>query len=280
LKKLQRNKNLFGDLTMLEAIRDSIEELTEAEQGHYEERDGRFYLVVGSVDGVALEDVQGLKTTVETLRATERKLKSSLERIEQKFEDIDPEEARNAIKKFDEVKNWDGDTKIREAQEAVKRELVKQHTKQVEELQDELSDTQTQLTDAIVNTKIVEALQAEEGNVELLLPHVKRHVRMVKNSAGKWMPEVTNEANEPRVGDSDGNPMTIVQYIQEMKSQKTFAAAFPGANATGSGVSGSSESGKLKRTDGSKTIAASDGRAMSASIDDIATGKTKVDMNR
>lgn len=265
---------------MLDAIRDSIEELTEVEQGHYEERDGRFFLDVGTVDGMALEDVTGLKTTVETLRASERKLKSSFERIEKKYEDIDPDEARNAISKFLEVKNWDGDTKIREAQEAVKRELVKQHTKKMEALQDELADTQTQLTDAIVNTKIVEALQAEEGNVELLLPHVKKHVRMVKNSAGKWIPEVTNESNEPRVGDSDGNAMTITQYVLEMKTQKTFAAAFPGANSTGSGGSSTSESGTHKKSDGSKTIAASDGRAMAVNIDEIATGKTKVDMDK
>jgi len=265
---------------MLDAIRDSVEGLTEVEQGHYEERDGKFYLDVGAVDGVALENVTGLKTTVETLRASERKLKANLEATLAKYKDIDPEEARTAIEKYDEVKNWDGDQKVTEAKESVRRELVKQHTKKVESLTEELADTQTQLTDAIVNTKIVEALQKEEGNVELLLPHVKKSVRMIKNPAGKWMPEVMNEAGEPKVGDSEGNPMTILQYIQEMKSNKTFAAAFPGANSTGSGGSKTSESGKHKKSDGSKTIAASDGRAMSVNVDEIATGKTKVDLDK
>jgi len=267
---------------MLSAIleKEQFDELSETEQQHYTEREGKFYLDVLTVNGFALEDVKGLKTTVEKLRANEKKLQTDLTVIQERFEDIDPEEAREAIKKYDEVKNWDGDQKVREAVEASKRELVKAHKKEVEILQDELADSQTQLTDAIVDTKVVEALQKEEGNVELLLPHIKKHVRMAKNSAGKWIPEVTNDANEPRVGDSDGNPMTIAQYIQEIKTQKTFAACFPGANATGSGGSGSSDSGTHKKTNKGKTVAASDGKAMSQNIDDIATGKMKVDLSK
>jgi len=267
---------------MLSAIleKEKFDELSETEQQHYTEREGRFYLDVGAVNGMALEDVGGLKKTVEKLRGNEKKLQTDLTAIQERFEDIDPDEARTAIKKYDEVKNWDGDQKVREAVDASKKELVKAHKKEVETLQNELADSQDQLTDAIVDTKVVEALQKKEGNVELLLPHIKKHVRMAKNSTGKWIPEVINDANEPRVGDSDGNPMTIAQYIQEIKIQKTFAACFPGANSTGSGGSGSSESGTHKKTSKGKTISASDGKAMSNSVEDIATGKTKVNMQK
>lgn len=269
---------------MLDAIileKEKFDELSENEQQHYTEREGKFYLDVTAVDGVALENVTALKTTVGKLRGNEKKLQMDLTALQEKFEDIDPDEARTAIKKYDEVKNWDGDQKVREAVDASKKELVKAHKKQVEQLEGELADSQDQLTDAIVDTKVVEALQKEEGNVELLLPHVKKHVRMAKNSTGKWIPEVINDANEPRVGDSDGNPMTITQFIQEIKTQKTFAACFPGANSTGSGGSDSSNDGKSKKKTGKgKTISASDGKAMSRNVDEIATGKTKVDMQK
>lgn len=268
---------------MLLAIleKEKFDELSEEEKQHYTERDGKFYLDVKPINGVALEDVTGLKSTVEKLRANEKKLQTDLAVIQDRYEDIDPDEAKEAIKKFDEVKNWDGNQKIQEAVEATKRELVKAHKKEIESLEEELADAQIQLTDAIVDTKIVEAVQKEEGNVELLLPHVKKHVRMVKNSAGKWIPEVINDANEPRVGDSDGNPMTITQYIQEIKNQKTFAACFPGANSTGSGGSDSSDGGKLKTKIGrSKTVASTDRKAMSQNIEEIASGKTKVDMSK
>ena len=265
---------------MLEAIKENLEGLSEEEKKHYVERDNRFYLEVEPVGGTALEDVTGLKTTIGKLRTNESKLQKDLTVMQEKYEDIDPEEARNAIKKFDEVKNWDGDKKIEEAVEASKRELIKRHDKVKTGLEEELADAQTQLTDAIVDTKIVEALQKEEGNVELLIPHVKKHVRMVKNSAGKWYPEVMNDDGDPKVGDTDGTPMTIQQYIQEMKTQKTFAAGFPGANSTGSGGSGSSESGKQTNTGNAKTVVASDGKGMSSNIEDIASGKVSVDMSK
>jgi len=268
---------------MLTAIleKEQFNELSENEQQHYTEREGKFYLDVTTVNGMALEDVTALKTTVGKLRANEKKLQTDLTVIQEKYEDIDPDEAKEAIKKYDEVKNWDGDQKVKEAVDASKRELVKAHKRQVEQLESELADSQEQLTDAIVDTKVVEALQKEEGNVELLLPHVKKHVRMAKNSTGKWIPEVINDANEPRVGDSDGNPMTIIQYIQEIKTQKTFAACFPGANSTGSGGSDSSNDGKPKKKTGKgKTINASDGKAMSQNVDDIASGEVKVNTDK
>ena len=265
---------------MLDAIRDTIEGLSEQEQAHYVEKEGKFYLVVTAVDGVSLENVTGLKTTLGKLRTNETELQKQVAALTDKFGDLDPEEARIALEKYDEVKNWSGTKKIQEAVEASKRELVKQHKKEKEELENELSNTQGQLTDAIVDTKIVEALTKEEGNIPLLMPHVKQHVRMVKNTDGKFIPEVVNERGEQRIGDSDGNPMTINQYIAEMKTQKTFAAGFPGANSTGSGGSSDSDSGTQKRTGGSKTVVASDGKAMSASLEDIASGKMAVDMSK
>jgi F0F1-type ATP synthase membrane subunit b/b' len=265
---------------MLSAIRENLDGLSEQEQGHYVEREGKFYLEVEAVDGVALENVTGLKTTVGKLRTTETALQKKIAELTDRFKDLDPEEARNALSKMDEIKNWDGDQKIQEAVEAAKRELVKQHKKEKEELENELSNTQDQLTDAIVDTKIVEALTKEEGNVTLLMPHVKQHVRMVKNADGKFIPEVINDAGEQRIGDSDGSPMTISQYIAEMKTQTTFAAGFPGANSTGSGRSSDEDRGKRTVASNSKTISASDGKALSGNIEDIASGKVRVDMEK
>jgi len=263
----------------LEAIRENLDGLSDDEKKHYVEKDGKFCLDVTPVNGVSLEDVTGLKKTLEKLRTNERTLTKNLADLQVRYKDIDPEEARMALGKMDEIKNWDGDQKIKEAVEAAKRELIKQHTKTKEQLEEELTDAQEQLTEALVNTKIVEALQKEQGNVELLLPHVKKYVRMVKNAEGRFYPEVTNENGDPRVGDSDGSPMTIHQLILEMKGQKTFAAGFPGANSAGSGGSGSSEGGTQTKTSKVKVIAASDAKAMSANMEDIASGKTQVDMS-
>jgi chromosome segregation ATPase len=198
---------------MLAAVLDSLDGLSDQEKEHYVEREGKWYLEVEPVLGLALEDVGGLKKTVGTLRQSESSLKKQLEEMQKTYEGIDAEEARNALSKFDEIKNWDGDKKAQEQIEAAKRELVKRHQKEKEDLENQLSNAQDQLTDALVNTKIVEALQKEEGNVELLMPHVKEHVRMVQNAEGRFYPEVTDEHGNQRIGDGDGSPMTIHQYI-------------------------------------------------------------------
>lgn len=264
----------------LEAIRENLDGLTEDEKKHYIEKDGKFYLEVIAVNGTSCEDITALKKTLEKIRTNERVLTKNLADLQAKYKDIDAEEARNALSKVDEIKNWDGDQKISEAVEATKRELIKQHTKVKEQLEEDLTDAQDQLTEALINTKIVEALQKEQGNIDLLLPHVKKSVRMVKNSEGRFYPEVINDNGDPRVGDSDGSPMTIHQLVIEMKGQKTFAAGFPGANASGGGGGSSSEGGTQKKAGGSKTVAASDMKGMSASLEDIASGKTQVDMTK
>jgi len=266
---------------MLKAIVDNLDGLSEQEQQHYKQRDdGKWILLVDSVDGVSLEDVTALKKTLEKLRTSERTLTKTVADLQTKYKDLDPEEAKAALAKMDEIKNWDGDRKIQESVEAAKRELLKQHTKVKEQLEEDLTDVQEQLTEALVTTKIVEALTKEQGNVELLLPHVKKSVRMMKNTEGRFYPEVINDNGDQRVGDSDGSPMTIHQLILEMKAQKTFAAGFPGANSSGGGGGGSSDSGTHTKTSGVKTVAASDGKGMSASLEDIASGKTQVDMSK
>ena len=275
----------------LKAMLENLDGLSEELKKEYKEKDGKFILDVDSVDGLVLENVTGLKTTLETLRTNERKLqqdlKNSVEATKQyqkKFEGIDPEAAKTALSKMDEIANWNGDKKIQEAIEANERkaqakitELIKQHTEKVELLENDLTDSQSQLQDAIVTSRIIEAISKEGGNVDLLIPHVRAHVNMVKNNNGRWQPEVISDTGDPRIGDSQGNPMTIQQYVVEMKGKKNFAAAFPGANATGTGKTGSEE-GSHQQTGSPTVIKASDKAAMSKNLADIAKGKVQVNM--
>ena len=279
----------------LDAKRKNLDGLDEKESQHYVEdkTTGEYKLDVKKVDGLGLEDIAGLKSTVEKLRTSEKSLEKNLKTIEdqlkaqaEKFKDINPEAARSALAKIDEIKDWDGETKVKEAvivaegrMEAKMRELATQHKTSVDELQSELTNSQDQLQDAIVNSKIIEAIHKEEGNIDLLIPHVKSQVEMVKDSHGVWKPEVINKEGNPRIGDSEGNPMTITQLVQEMKAQDTFAAAFPGANSTGSGHTETNES-TTHMTGNEKVIAASDGKAKSKNLEDIAAGKVKVDMSK
>jgi len=262
---------------MLEAIRVSLDGLSEQESKHYVQKDGKFVLDVGAVDGLALENVDGLKKTVEQLRATERRITAELEKYKADFEGIDAQAVKDAMAKMDEIKNWDKDTRVKEAIEANKRDLVKAHDTKVNELNNELKAVTTQLQEALVESKIVEALQTEKGNVELLLPHVRKFVQMKKGGDGKFYPEVVDEQGTPRVGDTSGNAMSILQKVQEMKGQKSFAPAFEGANSTGSGNAGGVGGGTPKST-GTGVTDLGGGHVSVVNLEDVASGKTTVNM--
>lgn len=278
---------------MLKAMLQTLEGLDEKVKEHYTEKDGKFYLDVEKVEGLALEDVSGLKASVETLRASERSLTQDLKnstdnikQLETKYDGIDPVAAKDALSKLDEITNWDGNKKIQEAVEIADRkmqikmeELVKQNTEKVKALESDLVNSQDQLQDAIVNTQIVKAISQENGNVDLLIPHVRKHVNMIKDGKGNWIPEVVNDKGEPKIGDNAGTPMTVLQYVQNMKTQDTFAAAFLGVNSSGSGKT-HSEDGDHTPTGKEKVVSASDDKALSGNLEDIATGKTKVDMSK
>jgi hypothetical protein len=279
---------------MLKAMLENLDGLDEKEAQHYTEKDGKFFLDVTKVDGLGLENVDGLKKTVETLRTSEKNLRSEVKTAENalrehqdKFKEIDPDAARNALNKIDDIKNWDGEKKVREAVTVAEQRmqikidaLVEQHTTEKTGLEKEIDDSQTQLQEAIVTTKIVEAIHNEEGNVNVLMPHVKLQVKMVKGSNGKYKPEVVNEAGDPRIGGkNDGADMTITELVQEMKSNSTFASCFAGANASGSGKANSSESNSTNKiTDKVKTINSSDDKGMADNIEKIASGEVTVDM--
>lgn len=281
---------------MLDAKRDNLDGVSDSDKTHYIEKEGKFYLQVNKVDGLALEDVTGLKSTVEKLRTNERSLTSSLKSVNDelvsvtdKFKDIDPEAAKTALSKLTEIQNWNGDTKIKEAvtlatttvegkMQGKIDALVAKQMETVTGLQKELTDSQNQLQDAIVNTRIVEAIVAEGGNVNLLIPHVKTQVKMVKGSNGKWKPEVVKEDGTVRIGDNSGNDMTIVQLVQEMKAQDTYAAAFPGVQSSGGGRDGSNSDNKNKgKKVDVKVVAHSDAKAMRDNFDKIASGEVVVD---
>lgn len=268
------------------------EGLHEELQKEYTEKDGGFVLNVISVDGLALEDITGLKSTVEKLRQAEKDLTASVKATQQsleaekaKFAGIDPAQARDLATKVEDIQNWDGETKVAEAVKAAEtkhqqmlEELNTKHKTTVDELQNMNKNMEEQLRDAIVTTKITSAIAAEGGNVPLLIPHVKTRVNMVKDSSGKFIPEVTHENGTPRIGDNEGNPMTIDQFIAEMKTKDVFASAFKGVNSTGSGNTGN-EGGKETNNDTTKVIKASDETAKSKNLENIAAGKTTVQMD-
>jgi len=257
----------------LAAILKSVDDLSDELKKEYKEQDdGSFILDVTPVEGTALEDTSGLKNTLGRLRNDIQNLKDQLKT----FEGIeDPEAALEALSKVDEIKNWDGDKKVQEAIAANKNQLVRAHQKEKDELRKEVESTQGQLKKVLVENAAVKAITDAGGKVKVLLPHVTSAIQMKKNDTGEYSVSVVDSDGIQRVGDSQGNPMTIPQLVEEYKQNDDFAGAFSSSQQTGTGNKGKQTPGAPS---GAKVVSSSDIEGMGSNLESIAEGKTKVNM--
>lgn len=288
----------------LKAIITTVEGLAEDIVAHYKEKtvDGvkKFYLDVTGVDGLALEDVTALKTTVATLRKSEKTLRKDVEsgenalrKHEAKFEGIDPKAAKDALDKIDSIKDWDGETKVAEAvkvatdkatadAQARIDKLVVDHNEKVLGLDGKLKSSREQLNTALVTTKIIEAISKAEGNVDLLMPHVERQMKMVEDDKGKFEPQVVDAKDERRYKDiAAGTYMDANDLLAEMKDSPTYAACFKGTGSSGAGKRGSENNSDKKPASKNKDvkhISHDDAAAVSENLEGIANGSVVVDM--
>lgn len=233
---------------VLKAILTDLSGLDEATASHYIEKDGQYYLNVEPVNGVALEDVSGLKSSLMKERQNSKDARASLSL----FEGVNPDEAKMALSKMDEVANWTPDEKVKEQIEAQARQLQDKHQAQTDKLNNEINTMKGQLQQTLVKTAAMEAITAEGGNVDLLMPIVEQQIRM-DSVDGKYIAQVVDENGVPRVSMAQGSVdnMSIAELVSTMKSSERYMPAFAGSGATGSGATGSSTGGG---TIGSKSL--------------------------
>jgi len=80
--------------------KEEFDALDEAIKKLYVEKDGKYLL-----DAEGVEDVSGLKSALEKERGTVKKLKADLQATVDKFKDIDPDKARDAQKKLQDLED-------------------------------------------------------------------------------------------------------------------------------------------------------------------------------
>lgn len=221
----------------LKAVLTSLEDLSDELKALYEEKDGKFYLQVEPVEGWSLEDVQGLKSSLAKERENVGKLEADLK----KFEDIDPKKARDALSKVEEMAGWTPEEKVREQIEAREKKLVEKHSRELEERDSKVSTLTTQLEKHLVESAATAALTKHKGNVELLLPHVRSQVRVEADKEGNFTARVVGPDGTPRLSPKQGSTdqMSIDELVETMREMPTYAAAFEGTGASGSGAGGS-----------------------------------------
>lgn len=98
----------------------------------------------------------------------------------------------------------------------------------------EIEAKDTALNSHLVGDVATRALAEAKGSVDLLLPHVKTHCKVVQDD-GKYVVRVVDTQGDFRSNGSGGF-MGVTELVAEMKGQESFARAFDSEAPSGSGA--------------------------------------------
>lgn len=221
--------------------REALPENIQAEYKPLAGQDGKFVIDGIAVDGWAIEDVVGLRRTVETTRAERDKLKEKVKT----FDGVDAAEYARLKAKKAEIEGWDPTN-----DDAFKTRLEEQNATWQTKYDADVAVEKKAKEDAhkryVQFRKQAEATAAVSKYVlpksgKALLPHVLGQLEVYPSEDGDtdqvWVrgsdgrPRITQKAGE------QGN-MTPEELVLSMKEDEAFAPLFPGTGATGGGATG------------------------------------------
>lgn len=234
---------------------------------HYREEGENHILDVTSNGELELVNSKSLKSALQK----EREARTKFEKDLKQFKDIDPEKAREALSKMDEMASWDPDKKLAEARKQLEKQLTEQFSSREKQLVEKSKSefegvskkydaTRTQLQRTLVDSVLAQAIATEKGVPELLIPALRSTIKMVELDDGTWEARVVDKDGTERLSTKSGagasDRMTIPELVAEVKRSTVFARAFDGSSTGGSGASGS-DSG---RNNGSFSLSEADAR--------------------
>jgi hypothetical protein len=256
----------------LKATYAKLDEIPEALRSLYAEKDGKYVLDIeaAEVETLAAGRIAGLKKNAETLLAEKRAAADELAKF------------KAAGLTADDIAKLKEEREKAEQQKALDEgrynDLLRQQTdKQAQELarRDERERFLTgQLEAKYLEADAIAAISAAQGVPEILLPHVRARLKMVEEGDGeakRFVVRVVDDKGNPRLKDSVGNFMSVLELVEEFKANATFGVAFKATNAGGSGGGVHTAGGG-----GAKTVRAGDTEAIAAHLEAIAKGEITV----
>ena len=199
---------------MLKAVYEAADEIPENLREYYAESDaGGYILSVSDESGYALENVQGLKSTLGKLKDRATKAEEGLKQ----FSAIgrSPQELAEALNQLESMQISQGEeseaiSRMKAELDAVKRsarENVEKATAPIQSLADARME---QIKDLLIDSQLQNAIIEAGGNPRLLMPILKNEVRARTDEDGKVIVEIV---------DADGTLADITTKFNTLLSQ-------------------------------------------------------------
>jgi len=225
---------------MLKAVYEAADEIPENLREYYAESDaGGYILSVSDESGYALENVQGLKSTLGKLKDRATKAEDGLKQYSAIGRS--PQELAEALQQLESLRITQGEeseaiSRMRAELDNVKRsarENIEQATAPIQSLADARME---QIKDLLIDSQLQNAIIEAGGNPRLLMPILKNEVRARTDEDGKVIVEIVDADGTPRVKGKDLAPMGFSDLVAERRNDPDLAVAFKANGHSGGGT--------------------------------------------
>lgn len=225
---------------MLKAVYETTDEIPENLREYYAESDaGGYILSVSDESGYALENVQGLKSTLGKLKDRATKAEEGLKQYSAIGRS--PQELAEALQQLESLRITQGEeseaiSRMKAELDNVKRsarENIEQATAPIQSLADARME---QIKDLLIDSQLQNAIIEAGGNPRLLMPILKNEVRARTDEDGKVIVEIVDTDGTPRVKGKDLAPMGFSDLVAERRNDPDLAVAFKANGHSGGGT--------------------------------------------
>ena len=232
----------------LPAVINKLEDVAEAFRSEYKQGEGgKYYLDVSGVDDMPA--VSGLKKAKQDLLDEKKALKQKLDA----YGDVTPEK----IKELQEAAKGSGKEgqKIQELEQKLEQQS-KQAQLEIQQAKEEAAKATAAAETYFKRSEIQRAVKAAKGEPALLEHEIMKSLQVKRLENGEFSLVVIGRDGQARIKDSQANPFTIDDLVNELKTNPTFGRAFDGLGKSGSGADpnagggGSGGAGSVKVQDG------------------------------
>ena len=235
--------------------------------------DGGFVLDVIESDGFALENISGLRNT---LQSQKRDLQSFKDQMSA-FEGVDANTLRSDLRELQRLRELDPKELAKDqVQQAIDAER-KKFEGLIGNLEGKVAGKDTVISGLLVDTHAQQALAEAGGSAKLLLPHIKSQCKVVEMDNGQMGVQVMDHNGNPRIAIENGQTrdFTISDLINEMRHDDVFAVGFQARGKSGTGGPSDHQSYNENRQ---RVIRDGGHESVSQNLEAIAKGEVIVDI--
>ena len=252
----------------------SLSDVSDDQHGLYRPLpdNGGFILDVVETEGFALENISGLRNTLQTQKKDLQSLKDSA----QAFNGVDVSTLRSDLKELAKLRELDPSELSKEAVQLAIDQEKQKYEGLFNDFETRDVESARVISGLLVDTSAIKALAESGGSAKLLLPHIKSQCKVLRQEDGSRVVQVFDHNGNPRIAIENGQTrdFTIQDLIDEMRNDDTFSVAF---DVKGKGGSGGPSDHTHRRETGNRVIHDVGHESISSNLEDIATGKAVVE---